>query len=215
MGKDGVTVVSMAMGAGFFKKGADGLKDGIEDTGEKFIKKEISSIFDNLKLGELIGEGGNKNVYEIFGHSDEVVAVLKKGKPGSAIDDEIKLLTDLANNDLPVVQIIEKGNFEGQAAVIMKKYMQGSKDIVRRIGDKMEIVGESNLLNQKSITDLRNIKRTMENSKIRIEDLQFLIAKDGSIVIADPLNVYLKTKPSKWNAQMIDKLIEVAQKNSK
>ncbi len=119
------------------------------------------------------------------------------------------------NNNLPVVQIIEKGNFEGQPAVIMKKYMQGSKDIVRRIDNKMEIIGTSNLLNQKSIIDLRNIKRIMENSKISIDDLQFLIAKDGGIVISDPLNVYLKTKPSKWNTQMIDKLIEVAQKNIK
>ncbi|WP_336686034.1 hypothetical protein [Chryseobacterium bernardetii] len=46
VGQDGVTVVSMAMGAGFFKKGADGLKDGIEDTGEKFIKKEADDIIE-------------------------------------------------------------------------------------------------------------------------------------------------------------------------
>ncbi|WP_306843632.1 fibronectin type III domain-containing protein [Chryseobacterium lathyri] len=46
MGKDGVTIVSMAMGASFFKKGADGLKDGIEDTGEKFIKKEADDIIE-------------------------------------------------------------------------------------------------------------------------------------------------------------------------
>ncbi|WP_144280844.1 fibronectin type III domain-containing protein [Chryseobacterium echinoideorum] len=48
MGKDGVTIVSMAMGAGFFKKGADGLKDGVEDTGEKFIKKEINDSLEEI-----------------------------------------------------------------------------------------------------------------------------------------------------------------------
>ncbi|MDP9960383.1 hypothetical protein [Chryseobacterium lathyri] len=49
MGKDGVTIVSLAMGAGFFKKGADGLKDGIEDTGEKFIKKADNSLEEIIK----------------------------------------------------------------------------------------------------------------------------------------------------------------------
>jgi len=52
MGKDGVTVVSMAMGAGFFKKGADGLKDGIEDTGEKILEKSddfLSDVISKLK----------------------------------------------------------------------------------------------------------------------------------------------------------------------
>lgn len=48
MGKDGVTIVSLAMGAGFFKKGADGLKDGVEDTGEKFIKKEVNDSLEEI-----------------------------------------------------------------------------------------------------------------------------------------------------------------------
>ncbi len=48
MGKDGVTVVSMAMGAGFFKKGTDGLKDGVEDTGERFAKKQGSFLVKDI-----------------------------------------------------------------------------------------------------------------------------------------------------------------------
>ncbi|WP_336686031.1 hypothetical protein [Chryseobacterium bernardetii] len=54
MGKDGVTVVSMAVGAGFFKKGADGLKDGIEDTGEKLIKKEGSFLVKDIVNKKII-----------------------------------------------------------------------------------------------------------------------------------------------------------------
>ena len=60
MGKDGVTVVSLAMGAGFFKKGTDGLKDGIEDTGEKFVKKEVDEISE--VLGKIV-KNGNKIEY--------------------------------------------------------------------------------------------------------------------------------------------------------
>ncbi|MCY0976647.1 hypothetical protein PGH12_05720 [Chryseobacterium wangxinyae] len=63
MGKDGVTVVSMAMGAGFFKKGADGLKDGLEETGEIISNKAAQSIaefFDNIswKKGKSIWKKG-------------------------------------------------------------------------------------------------------------------------------------------------------------
>jgi len=46
VGKDGVTVVSMVMGNGFFKKGSDGLKDGIENTGGKLVKKEANDIIE-------------------------------------------------------------------------------------------------------------------------------------------------------------------------
>ncbi|WP_419487086.1 fibronectin type III domain-containing protein [Chryseobacterium bernardetii] len=61
IGKDGVTVVSMAMGAGFFKKGADGLKDGVEDTGEKFVKKELDTFEDFLTSGGKVKKAGNKS----------------------------------------------------------------------------------------------------------------------------------------------------------
>ncbi|WP_336686037.1 fibronectin type III domain-containing protein [Chryseobacterium bernardetii] len=60
VGQDGVTVVSIVMGAGFFKKGADGLKDGIEDTGEKFIKKETDEVVE--VLGKIV-KNGNKIEY--------------------------------------------------------------------------------------------------------------------------------------------------------
>ena len=174
----------------------------ITKEGDELVVKEVAEtgrLLKDLKLGQLIGEGGNKNVYDIIGHTDEVVAILKKGKPISSIDDEIALLKNLSDNNLPVVEIIEKGIFDVQVAVIMKKYAQGSKDVVKRVGDKMEIVGNSTYLNQKSITDLKNIKNTLVNKKIKIDDLQFLIGKDGSVVIADPLNVFVGQVPSKWN----------------
>ena len=173
---------------------------------------EGESIFTNLKLGEPVGSGGNKNVFDIVDHSEKVVAVLKTGKPISAIEDELRLLKKLADNNLPVVKVIEKGKYQGQAALIMEKYAQGSKDVVKRTGKKMEIVGESRYLNQRSILDLNKIKRILSNNKISIDDLQFLIGKDGSVVIADPLKVFLGQKPSKWNIKMINKLIEVAGK---
>jgi len=60
VGQDGVTVVSIVMGAGFFKKGTDGLKEGIEDTGKKLIKKETDEVVD--VLGKIV-KNGNKIEY--------------------------------------------------------------------------------------------------------------------------------------------------------
>ncbi len=50
--------------------------------------------------------------------------------------------------------------------------------------------------------------------KIKIDDLQFLIDKDGSMVIADPLHIH-PDKPSNKNIRMIDLLIEKARANGR
>lgn len=55
----------------------------------------------------------------------------------------------------------------------------------------------------------------MERGKIKIDDLQFLIGKDGSVVISDPLVIHTNTKPSTKNIGMINLLIEEARKNIK
>ena len=55
--------------------------------------------------------------------------------------------------------------------------------------------------------------QTMKDGKISINDLQFLIAEDGHMVIADPLNIIPGQKPSNNNIRMINILIEEAKKN--
>jgi len=53
----------------------------------------------------------------------------------------------------------------------------------------------------------------MNNTPVKVDDLQFLIGEDGSVVIADPLDVKPGEVPSTNNKQMIKKLIEVARRN--
>jgi hypothetical protein len=171
--------------------------------------------FQDIKLGKSLGSGGNKDVYDVPGREDVAIAVLGKGKPASAIDKEIALLNELKEQGLPTVEVLGKTTHNGQPAVVMKKYAQGSKDIVRIDSNgKVKIVGQSELLNEKSISDLQRIRTLMQEKKIKIDDLQFLIQKDESVVIADPLKVFPNTKPSKKNIKMIDLLIESAQQNS-
>lgn len=109
--------------------------------------------------------------------------------------------------------------FNNQPALLMDKYAKGSKEIVVIDSKKGKAVlvnnADTSLLNSKSISDLQAIKQKMERDKIKIDDLQFLIGKDGSVVISDPLVIHTNTKPSTKNIGMINLLIEEARKNIK
>lgn len=47
---------------------------------------------------------------------------------------------------------------------------------------------------------------------IAINDLQFLLTKDGHVVVADPLKVFTGIKPSPNNIRMFDLLIKAVKK---
>jgi len=95
----------------------------------------------------------------------------------------------------------------------MERYELGSKSVVKLEGGKIRIVGDSELLNERSLADLERIKATLTGKPIKINDLQFLIGSDGSVVVADPLDVVVGEAPSKNNTRMIDLLMDVARKN--
>jgi hypothetical protein len=77
------------------------------------------------------------------------------------------------------------------------------------------LVGRSEYLNERSIEDLRRISQVMEEKKIRIHDLQFMIAKDGRVVISDPSDILHGIEPSGTNRETIQLLIGVAEDNVK
>lgn len=71
---------------------------------------------------------------------------------------------------------------------------------------------DTSLLNAQSARDLKLIRSKMVKEKIKIDDLQFLIGKDHSVVIADPIKIHTKQKPSPINIQTLDLLIKIAEK---
>lgn len=101
---------------------------------------------------------------------------------------------------------------DGKPGILMNRYAQGSKDVVRLDKGKIKTVGESELLNERSIADLEKIRDTMIKNKIKIDDLQFLVGTDGRVVVADPLKVYHGVTPSKNNLDMISQLIRAARR---
>lgn len=169
------------------------------------------------ELGEHLGTGGNKDVYA-YGE-DKAIGILKPGKPEASIYDEIKLLDKLDKLGFPTVNA-ELVTVDGKAALMYDRYAQSSKDVVRIEKGKVRLVGESPYLNQQSINDLNKIRNLMVEKNVKIDDLQFMIGKDGRVVISDPLNVIAggrikgkRVKPTPNNLKMIDLLIEAAKKN--
>jgi hypothetical protein len=166
---------------------------------------------DTLKfsdLGKKLGEGGNKDVYA-YG-DNEAVGVLKEGKSPELLTKELELLKRLDDLGLPTVNARGPIMVEGRPAVIFDQFAQGSKDVVRLKDGRIRTVGDSPYLNEQSVADLQKIRQTLVDKNIKIDDLQFLIGKDGHVVVSDPLEVYEGTKPSQNNLKMIDLLIQKA-----
>lgn len=162
------------------------------------------------QLGSKLGDGGNKLVYA-YGEN-QAVGVLKPQISSKAIDTEIAILKSIERYKLPTVNA-QKILVDGKPAILMDRFAKGSKDIVKTVEGVVQIVGHSKLLNQQSINDLVKIKQIMIKSNVRIHDLQFLIAKNGRVVIADPLKLITNMKPSETNIKTIDLLIKVAKTN--
>jgi hypothetical protein len=147
-----------------------------------------------------------------FGDS-QAIGVLKQGKNPALLTDELTLLNKLDELGLPTVNARGPISVDGNPALIFDRFAQGSKDIVRLERGKVRTVGQSSLLNQRSVDDLTSIRNTLVEKQVKVNDLQFLIGNNGRVVIADPLDVVVGTAPSKNNLRMIDLLIKSAQGN--
>jgi hypothetical protein len=108
------------------------------------------------------------------------------------LEKELTSLIGLGKAGLPIPKIIGVTKIGSQAAYVMERFAQGSKEIVRTINGRIKIVGNSKFLNAKSVEDLKQIRKIMIDKKMRIEDLQFLIGRDGRVVISDPLGFRLE-----------------------
>lgn len=113
---------------------------------------------------------------------------------------------------LPAVNVRGPVLMDGQLALIYERFELGSKEVVKLKDGKIRIVGESSLLNERSVSGLKAIRKNMVVGDVGISDLQFLIAKGGRVVISDPLEVKVGLPPSYNNLRMIGLLIQQAQK---
>jgi hypothetical protein len=169
--------------------------------------------FRNAKLGRKLGEGGNKTFFAVVDNDEIAIGVLKKRAGLSELQKELTMLRQLEAEGLPTAEVYGITTSRNDYAVVMKRYAEGSKTAVKLVGDRVQIVGGSAFLNERSIRDLEKIRSILEEKRIRIDDLQFLIGHEGDIVIADPLELLPGLAPSKRNRDMIDLLVQLAREN--
>jgi hypothetical protein len=167
----------------------------------------------HIVLGEKLGSGGTKDVYAVTGRRDLVLCVLKPGRPELLALQERARIQKLRAAGLPTVSILGTTSYEGRPVLIEKRYAQGSKEIVKLVDGRVCQIGRSELLNKKSIEDLSRIRRALRSGPIKIDDLQFLIDADGSMVISDPKNIEFGAPPSHNNLRMLELLIQAARSN--
>jgi RHS repeat-associated protein len=187
---------------------------------KKFIADKFTGLWSYLAripsptCGQVLGQGGRKIVYESIHNPNLAIAVPKALSYVDDIKKEVDMLGKLDCMGFPVPRVVGTTEVNGMLAYVMQKYAQGSKEIVRTIGNAPTILPNLNsqkvYLNQKSIQDLKTIKQMMIDKNIRIHDLQFLIDYDGRIVIADPVDVITGMAPSPNNLKTINRLIEAA-----
>lgn len=82
------------------------------------------------QLGELLGRGGNKEVFA-FGDK-QAVGVLKPGKNPALLTEELTLLNKLDGLGLPTVKA-NSIKVDGDPALLFDRFAKGSKDIVRLV----------------------------------------------------------------------------------
>jgi hypothetical protein len=189
---------------------ADALRQMAANGGEVVPNAETLENISRSDLGGLLGRGGNKYVYA-YGDNQAVGVLIGSTNP-QVISDEINMLGKLHDAGIPTVNP-QAVSVDGSPGMLMDRFAQGSKDVVRLVDGKVRIVGDSSLLNQQSVADLQAIRDKMVTNEIKIDDLQFLISNEGHVVVADPLDVHFNTPPSTRNLRMIDLLIQSAQKN--
>jgi hypothetical protein len=161
-----------------------------------------------------LGSGEKKNGYALG--ENQVVTMMKPGGNPAEIYQELDLLAQIRNQGYPTVDA-RLVTVDGQPAILMDRYALDSKKIVDRSGRKPYIKGDSPYLNERSVADLQRI-RELNNKGSVILDLQFLIGKDGHVVVADPKAIMSEANPlwatvKKYNDQAIELLIQQAQKH--
>ena len=114
---------------------------------------------------------------------------------------------------LPVVNARGPIMVGDRPALVYDRFEAGTKDAVKVIRGRVTVVGDLGVLNGKSIADLMLIKEKLLNAEIKIKDLQFLVNRDGGVVISDPMGVERGYK--KENMKMIDLLIEMTRNMGK
>ncbi len=151
------------------------------------VSATVASAQDALETrferGKRLGGGTYKVVYAIKDHPDLVLILVKKNRRGDTLSKEKAFLDELDAKGVPVAKILEVGTWNGQVAGIQKRYEVSDRDVMAYWDKKWD------LLNETTLEDADRISKALAAAKIDIKDPQYLVAKDGHVVLNDPLGI--------------------------
>jgi hypothetical protein len=151
--------------------------------------------------GDEVGKGTFKEFYEVKGHPDLVLGVVVKTFDAPLggdeededtvhqlpLDKEKALLDRLARKGLPVAEILAWGTYGGKPAYVQKRFVTSDR------AEDFFTKKRWELLNENTIADLEKIEKIFKKERIDVADLQFLVAADGHLAIADPMKIVRRT----------------------
>jgi hypothetical protein len=168
------------------------------------------------QLGPELGRGGFGSVHEVVGHPDLVVKVPIEdigGKPNGQLVKEAASLRALTEAGVPtpyrgMVEWVD-GRGVQRTGIVMERIDGAFSKNVLQTG---KLAGETvrpehrAMVNERTVADLEALKRTCVERQINIEDLQFMIAPDGSIRVIDPARVELLADSGLKNRKIRDRM---------
>jgi hypothetical protein len=198
---------------------------------------QVASAADLAKKytkGDWIGSGTFKGAYTVLDAKTgkpvpgKVLVIVERTEPWEdfttdkikrMLSDEKAQLDRLEAAGVPAVQFDAIGTYEGQPAAIEPAYAISNREwmswadvgedaIWRTDMTEQDREGLS-ILNKKSLASIKKIRKALADAKLFVRDPQVLIAKDGTIVVADPMEVKSRTPDRGIFKQRMDSMLDL------
>jgi RHS repeat-associated protein len=158
----------------------------------------LPSEIGGYTIGREIGSGGFGTVLDLPDHPELAIkiATQSNAKANKQLANEannLRLLKEQGYN-VPYIGFIDSTDSTGAVlqGIIMKK-IDGvlSKQVLKtgKFQGTNPTTEELGMITQKTISDLKDLRKIAESGKLVIDDLQFMIDRAGSIHVIDPARV--------------------------
>ena len=169
-------------------------------------------------LGELRGDGGAKTTFQLGKNKVALIYRDRRHSFGDAIESPSAMIyktNKLQALGAPYVAKIDgAAKIHGQDAIIMDSFLANTKVILHgnwlRNAREFPMVYDTSLFSEKTIESLEATREWMVRERVYIDDLQFLVAKDGTFYVGDPQAVMAGKPPHKSHLDMIDLYLSLA-----
>jgi hypothetical protein len=135
---------------------------------------------------------------------------IPKGEGSQSIDDALAQLGKLHDLGLPT-PYAGRVLVDGQIGMLSERFALRSDEVVRMESDGPRVVDPSITLSARTASDLKRIQRMLNDGKIRVSELSFLIAPDGRVALAPTSRVEVGPGPSRIQNDLIEALIRAAE----